>query len=67
MQVADKFAARLAAMDEALNQVCNALNVDVGAVRKVAECLDDIEPIPQGENHAELVKHYVDLFSKIAD
>ena len=61
-KLADRYAAKLAAMDEALNQVCNQLNVDVQAIKKTAECLEDMEPIPQGENHAELVKLYAEQF-----
>ncbi len=61
-KLVDKYAAKLAAMEVALNQVCSQLNVDVQAVRKVAECLEDLEPIPPGENHAELIKQYADLF-----
>jgi hypothetical protein len=61
-KLADQFAAKLAAMDEALDQTCKQLNVDTQAVRKIAECLEEIEPIPQGENHVELVKAYAEQF-----
>lgn len=65
-----EYSAKLAAMDAALNQVCEQINVDVETVKKTACCCADSLIIDhcsiQDEvKHNELVKEYLDVFIQI--
>lgn len=65
-----QYSERLAAMNTALNQICEELNVEVQAVKKLADCCPDYFidtncPIRDESKHAELVKEYTELFKRM--